>query len=481
MIRRTRLTAAALAAIVVIAGVTACRPRPPGSTTTTRPPTSGSTTVTTGTPTTGTPTTSPTTPPTTQPPNPGARVDNPFAGVRAYVNGDWAAKARAGGGTAIANQPTAVWLDRIAAINGTPGAKGLRAHLDDALAQGAGIATFVIYDLPTRDCAALASNGELKIEANGLARYKSEYIDPIAAIFRDAKYRNLRIAAIIEPDSLPNLVTNVNGQPGATTQCDQAKSSGAYVQGVQYALDKLYEAGNVYSYIDAAHSGWLGWDSNLNPAAQLLASTVKGASHGTGTITGFITNTANYTATAEPFISASGKDVRQSKFYDWNPYVDETGFSQAFRNALISAGLPSTIGMLIDTSRNGWGGPNRPTAASTATDLDAFVNASRVDRRIHRGNWCNQSGAGIGERPRANPGPGLDAYVWVKPPGESDGSSSAIPNDEGKGFDRMCDPTYGGNARNGNSATGSLPDSPIAGQWFQGQFSELVRNAYPAL
>jgi cellulase/cellobiase CelA1 len=33
----------------------------------------------------------------------------------------------------------------------------------------------VIYDLPGRDCAAKASNGELKV--GELSRYKSEYID----------------------------------------------------------------------------------------------------------------------------------------------------------------------------------------------------------------------------------------------------------------------------------------------------------------
>ena len=49
----------------------------------------------------------------------------------------------------------------------------------------------------------------------------------------------------------------------------------------------------------------------------------------------------------------------------------------------------------------------------------------------------------------------------------------------GKGFDRMCDPTYRGNALNGNNLTGALPDAPVAGRWFQAQFAELVRNAYP--
>ena len=69
--------------------------------------------------------------------------------------------------------------------------------------------------------------------------------------------------------------------------------------------------------------------------------------------------------------------------------------------------------------------------------------------------------------------------MWIRPPGESDGSSKAIPNDEGKGFDRMCDPTC--NPRNGNNLSGALPDAPISGHWFPAQFRQLMRNAYPPL
>src|SRR5699024_5430140 len=57
--------------------------------------------------------------------------------------------------------------------------------------------------------------------------------------------------------------------------------------------------------------------------------------------------------------------------------------------------------------------------------------------------------------------------------------SKAIDNDEGKGFDRMCDPTYTGNGRNGNSMSGALADSPVAGHWFSAQFRQLLANAYP--
>ncbi|BFU44107.1 glycoside hydrolase family 6 protein [Krasilnikovia sp. MM14-A1004] len=438
------------------------------------------------TPPTTPPTTAPTTPPTTPPA--GTRVDNPYVGARGYVNPEWKAKADAEpGGSRISSNPTAVWLDRIAAINGTTGsssngAMGLRDHLDAALAQGAGYIQLVIYNLPGRDCAALASNGELG--PTDLPRYQAEYIDPIAAIQADPKYRNLRIINIIEIDSLPNLVTNTAGQAGATAMCDTMKANGGYVNGIAYALRKLGAIGNTYNYLDAAHHGWIGWDSNFGPTADLMLQTAR-ASGDVRNVTGFITDTANYSALREPYFTVgstvNGTSVRQSKWVDWNQYVDELTFATAFRSKLVSIGFDPGIGMLIDTSRNGWGGPNRPTRASTSTDVNTFVNESRIDRRIHAGNWCNQSGAGLGERPTAAPGAGIDAYVWVKPPGESDGSSTLIPNDEGKGFDRMCDPTYTGNARNGNNPTGALSGAPLSGAWFSAQFRELMANAYPPL
>ena len=426
---------------------------------------------------------SPSDPGPSNPPPPGNKVDNPYASVQGYRNPEWQAKANAEpGGNRVSNNPTAVWLDRIAAIEGTEdsssnGSMGVRDHLDRALAQGAGYIQFVIYNLPGRDCSALASNGELGV--NDLPRYKSEYIDPIAAIQADAKYASLRIINIVEIDSLPNLVTNTN-----VATCATMKSNGGYVQGIGYALNKLGALPNTYNYVDAAHHGWIGWDSNFAPSAQIMLEAAR-ASGSVNNVHGFITNTANYSALTEPHFTSSttvnGTSVRQSKWLDWNPYVDELTFAQAFRNQLVSIGFNSGIGMLIDTSRNGWGGSARPTAPSTATTVDAFVNGSRIDRRIHAGNWCNQSGAGIGERPRANPATGIDAYVWVKPPGESDGSSTLIPNDEGKGFDRMCDPTYTGNERNGNNLTGALSGAPISGAWFSAQFRELMANAYPPL
>jgi cellulose 1,4-beta-cellobiosidase len=78
--------------------------------------------------------------------------------------------------------------------------------------------------------------------------------------------------------------------------------------------------------------------------------------------------------------------------------------------------------------------------------------------------WCNQR-SGIGERPTAAPLAGVDAYVWIKPPGESDGTSdSTAPR-----YDAMC------------SSADSVAGAPQAGKWFAPYFADLVKNAVPAL
>ncbi|MFF5038099.1 glycoside hydrolase family 6 protein [Streptomyces nigra] len=431
-----------------------------------------------------------------------AHVDNPFAGATFYVNPDYAElvdtsitqtsdatlKAKM---EKVKSYPTAVWMDRIAAVHGgedNAGRKSLADHLDLALAQkkpGQPItATFVVYDLPGRDCAALASSGELPLTQAGLDRYKSEYIDVIADVMKNPKYQDIRITTVIEPDSLPNLVTNTSDP-----ECAQAKSSGLYVKGVQYALDKLHAIPNVYTYLDYAHSGWLGWDNNLTQTVQQYTEVARGTAAGLSSVDGLITNVANYTPLEEPFLTdpdktVGGNPVKSGKYYEWNPNFDEVDFTRNVHRALVSAGWPASTGLVIDTSRNGWGGTARPTAESTSTSLDTYVNESKVDRRAHRGLWCNTSGAGLGQPPQAAPSgypdSHLDAFLWIKPPGESDGASEDIPNEEGKHADPMCDPDYtASNA--GNNKTGALPDAPLAGHWFHNQFLMLVRNAYPAV
>jgi len=57
--------------------------------------------------------------------------------------------------------------------------------------------TFVVYDLPDRDCAALASNGEYSIADGGVVKYKA-YIDSIKALL--VTYSDVKVILVIGMD-----------------------------------------------------------------------------------------------------------------------------------------------------------------------------------------------------------------------------------------------------------------------------------------
>lgn len=67
-----------------------------------------------------------------------------------------------------------------------------KQNADGASPPIAGI--FVVYDLPDRDCAALASNGELSIDDGGVEKYKG-YIDSIRELI--VKYSDVQTILVI--------------------------------------------------------------------------------------------------------------------------------------------------------------------------------------------------------------------------------------------------------------------------------------------
>lgn len=353
---------------------------------------------------------------------------NPFAGAEMYVNPDYVKKLQ----DSIDASPdakilekvkpyaTGIWLDRIAMVDKVDG------YLDDALALqkkiGKPVVTvFVVYDLPNRDCHAKASNGELRIETGGAAKYQSAFIDPIAAAF--AKHPDQRIVAIVEPDSLPNIATNLSDPACAAAET-------AYREGSAYAIKKL-SAPNVFLYLDAGHSGWLGWPDNQTKSAQVFKQ-VLDAAGGPDKIRGFASNVANYTVL---------KETKELFDYQGNPCHDELTYAAALQKSYAAAGLTHTA-WLIDTSRNGVGGI-----------------------RHQWGYWCNNKGAGLGERPKADPAPGIDAYYWVKPPGESDGTSDP----SAARYDAFC------------GMEDAAKPAPEAGAWFSSYVVDAAKNAKPAL
>lgn len=354
--------------------------------------------------------------------------DNPFTGARFYVNPQYAAKVESTIAAAPAQAerlrrveafPTAVWLDSIAK------ARGASRYLDEALAlqkqgQEPVVSVFVLYDLPGRDCSATASSGELELGA-GESRYKSDFIDPVAAQFRN--HPSQRIVVLLEPDSLANVATNLN-----VAKCAAAEQ--AYRHSIAYAVRTLAMP-NVTVYLDAAHAGWLGWDGNRAKISRIFKDVLDEAG-GVGLVRGFATNVSNFNTLSD----GDGKRMEAS-----DPCPDELTYVGKLATSLAEAGITDK-GFIIDTSRDGRGGI-----------------------RAKWGVWCNAKGAGLGERPRASPAPGVDAYFWVKPPGESDGASEPST----PGYDAAC------------GTPDSAPGAPHAGAWFTQYFLQLVQNANPEI
>ncbi|MCG5461727.1 glycoside hydrolase family 6 protein [Micromonospora sp. MED01] len=413
--------------------------------------------------------------------DPPHRAANPYVGAQVYVNPEWVDHATAEpGGDAVAGQPTAVWLDRIARIEGDDGRMGLREHLDAAVAQHADLVQLTLYNLPGRDCGRQAPQGELSI--GDLARYRAEFVDPIVEILATPEYADLRIVVFVEPNSLPDLVVNTGNRYAATAACEEALARGTYQHGIGYAVARLGTVPNVYSYLDISHHAEVGWPEDSGPLTALLSQAATTAGSTLADVHGFVANTANYSVLHEEYFRSddviNGQPVYLSKWVDWNPFIDEVPYVRHLRGLLTEAGFSPNAGVVVDTSRNGWGGPSRPTGPAPSGDVNRYVDGSRIDRRAAIGNWCNQRGAGLGQRPVAEPEPGIDAYVWVKPPGESDGASGSPT--VGQPYEPLCDPNYLP-PRGSAYDTGAMPGAPPLGEWFPAHFRQLLANAWPAL
>jgi cellulose 1,4-beta-cellobiosidase len=356
-------------------------------------------------------------------------VGNPFAGSKFFVNPDYmrtvtGARAREPGDEArykaVAGTSVATWLDSIAAVN------VVARHLDEAMTQQSSsgrpvVVTFVVYDLPGRDCAAKSSSGELSADADGEARYRTDFIDRIASEIR--RYPKLRIVTIVEPDSLANIATNLS-----VPKCAAAEP--VYRRSIAYAVRALAMS-HVSTYLDAAHAGWLGWDGNRTNIAAIYKGVLTEAG-GIDKIRGFATNVSNYNV-------VRGDDGRKLEPSD--PCPDELTYVEKLSKSLADVGIVGK-GFVIDTSRNG-----------------------KAGIRTKWGHWCNVKGAGLGARPQASPAPLVDAYYWVKPPGESDGTSDP----SAARYDATC------------SSPDSAANAPQAGKWFESYFADLVKNANPPL
>jgi endoglucanase len=150
----------------------------------------------------------------------------------------------------------------------------------------------------------------------------------------------------------------------AAMDCLSAADQQLRVDLLRYAVETLSAKGSIAVYIDAGHAEWR---SASTMASRLTSAGVAMAQGFSLNVSNFLTTSANVTYGQQIAALTGGKHF------------------------------------IVDTGRNGLG----PTA----------------DRQ-----WCNPAGRALGDRPTTQPGLAyVDAFLWIKSPGESDGACSGAP------------------------------------------------------
>jgi endoglucanase len=159
-------------------------------------------------------------------------------------------------------------------------------------------------------------------------------------------------------------------EPDAVAMSIPAEMQAERWDALNYAITRLQSLPNTLVYLDAGTAGW------KTPAAMIPRLKAAGVERADG----FAVNVSNFV---------------------------KTDASIAYGRA-ISAGIGGKP-FVIDTSRNGNGTWDAP---SGTTDT-----------------WCNPPGRAVGSAPTLQTGiAGVDAFLWVKVPGESDGACRGNPS-----------------------------------------------------
>jgi endoglucanase len=369
---------------------------------------------------------------------------------------------------AMIDTPQAAWFS-----SGSP--KSVQQAVKNTVQRAAGKGTvpvLVAYNIPFRDCAQFSAGG-----ATAVAEYTA-WIDGFAAGIGDRQ-----AVVIVEPDGLGIIpyYVDINGnlewcQP---PEADPATAAADRFAMLNYAVDALKAHPNVSVYLDGTHSAWLGsgdiaqrlvlagveradgfflnvsnyqFTTNLNYYGSWVSSCIA---YATAVVPGDFAACPNQYWNGGPLpakiaeLLGEWTGVALSPYGEWSddtdvPELNTSGINLRYANML--GGTEPTTHFIVDTSRNGEG-PWLPPADHPAGDPQ---------------DWCNPPDRGLGYRPAADTGqPLVDAYLWVKIPGESDGQCNRWTSGP-------VDPVRG-------------IEDPAAGQWFPEMALELVHYANPAL
>jgi endoglucanase len=405
--------------------------------------------------------------------------------------------------------PQAVWF-----TSGTPAQvkRQVRTTMAEAALERA-VPVLVAYDIPGRDCAQFSAGGALTD-----ADYQAWISAFAAGIGRG------QAVVILEPDALGNMPSDCSLPAGANYPfTDQGR-----ITDVSAAVGDLEADPNTIVYLDGTHSAW---QQVGNIAQRLVEAGVQQAQ-------GFYLDVSNYQYTSNniaygtwisdciAFAQGSGaigsgavvpgSYQAETGFFNgscpnqyWNggpatnwqgtamnnyvPWNDQTpsaadlpdpdtvaGINGAYANDLASVSAVPSTHFVIDTSRNGEG-PNPMTggADSDMANLTAapFSQPAGVISTLQAGNWCNPVGSGLGLVPSANTGvPLVDAYLWVKIPGESDGQCDSAAGVRAWDF-TAYNPWNVASAAQGTFDPLWGQVDPAAGAWFGVQALQLTADA----
>jgi endoglucanase len=362
--------------------------------------------------------------------------------------------------------PRAVWF-----TSGTQAQvqQQVRQTMAEAVVERA-VPVLVAYDIPGRDCAQYSAGGALdesayEAWANGFAK----------------GIGSGKAVVILEPDALGNMPSGCGLSSSVYPFTDAER-----IAEIQYAVAALEADPGVSVYLDGTHSAW---QSVGTITQRLLEANVQQAQ-------GFYLNVSNYQA--DPNLVDYGTWISDciamvtdpsNAFYN-NPGGCASQYYPATESDFSTWGLTTqwyaqnmggavaATHFVIDTSRNG-DGPNSMQQYANAP----YSQPASVIGTLAGGNWCNPPASGLGLKPTASTGvPLLDAYLWVKTPGQSDGQCDAAGGVRAWDYTAYTQPGWPADAA-GQAAFDPLwgIDDPAAGAWFPQEALQLAQDASPAL
>jgi endoglucanase len=306
----------------------------------------------------------------------------------------------------------------------------------------------VAYNAPGRDCSQYSSGG-----AASSAAYR-RWIDAFAA-----GIGSNRAVVVVEPDGLALLPKECGPTVDPTGELTAAR-----LADLAYAVRTLKARPRTAVYLDAGNVQW----RPVGDMAQRLLD--AGVRHSDG----FALNVSNTHPTDHN--ARYGTWIAKCMWYAAEAGGDaESCAGQYYSAAAPNDGVPGNAVSSADPATWRWTDAwfDQHVGSPPADGLRHFViDTSRNGRGAwapepgkYTGDpepWCNAPGRGLGPRPSADTGvPLVDAYLWIKVPGESDGSCT-------RNTGGTIDPEYG------------IVDPP-AGAWWPDQAHGLARDAAPRL